>query len=286
MNLNADDIFTQENVNSTSQPGFLLNFANYREFKLLDKSLSQVISNLYEITTEQEVKYIPILPDGCMDIIFIIDNKGVKSYVIGIIPSVEGLYVGKNKHIIGIRFRPGGILQFLPVIPEEMKYSQIPLEMFFIESKQLYDELHNTNNFINRVDLIMKFLIKRMREFNCKDNLIHSCVNKIVFSKGMESVNELSDSTKYSTRYINKLFHKYLGLSPKTFSEIVRLQHTINYITNNQCNLLEIPYCCGYFDQSHMNRSFNKYLKISSKQVKENDFFCANHLKLNETFIL
>ncbi|NLK95258.1 MAG: AraC family transcriptional regulator [Clostridiales bacterium] len=280
------NFISNESTYSPIQPGFAINLPKYNEIKPHQKLLQNNISYFYEIiTSTEELKSIPIIPDGCMDIIFVIDENSIIPYLIGTASSLVGLDASSNKEIFGIRFYPGGLNSFFPLMANEINSSQIPLELLCNKSHNLSQEIINASSFESRISIIESFFCKEILNSNGKEILIQYCVDKIISTNGTITINTLSENTGYSTRYINKLFNEYIGFSPKNFCEIVRLQSTIEYIRkHNNYTLTSVSNVYGYYDQSHMNKDFNKFLNITSGYIYDNTFFYANQLNLSNVY--
>ena len=62
----------------------------------------------------------------------------------------------------------------------------------------------------------------------------YSMVDEITKVDGIINVNELSHTIGYTPRYINRLFNRDIGLSPKTFSKIICFQNVLLALGKNQ----------------------------------------------------
>ncbi|WP_082378426.1 helix-turn-helix domain-containing protein [Propionispora sp. 2/2-37] len=72
---------------------------------------------------------------------------------------------------------------------------------------------------------------------------------------------------------MNQLFGDYVGLSPKIFCEVVRMQHAMRNIKKAAyLSFADIANNSGYADQSHMNRNFKKYILHNTSIVKKDSF--------------
>ena len=69
---------------------------------------------------------------------------------------------------------------------------------------------------------------------------------------------ELADTLCISQDAFEKRFRKSMGVSPKSFSYIIRMKHIIANGVNKQ-TLSEIAYDAGYFDQSHFIKDFRLF---------------------------
>ena len=72
-----------------------------------------------------------------------------------------------------------------------------------------------------------------------------------------------------SERYLNRIFQERVGVSTKLFCELTQLQFSLHTIvTTKPKSLLSTAIACGYFDQTHMNRSYRKFLDCTASDIR------------------
>ena len=70
-------------------------------------------------------------------------------------------------------------------------------------------------------------------------------------------VAELSEALHLSPRTLERAFQDRLGLSPRTFRRIQRLQWVLERLRlEPTCSLAELAVECGYADHAHLTREF------------------------------
>lgn len=267
------------------QPGFGANLSFYRECKPMDKTIAKYIAYFYELKTcESKNLSIPIIPDGCMDIVFILSDQEYQSYIIGTALTFSGLLAMKNRYVLGIRFKPGAFKLFFDVEPSQILSQQIPFQSFIIKADIINEQLYWAKSFRQRADIMERFLITNMK-LRDKYAVIQYCIQRMVASKGLVNINALADEVNYSSRFINNLFRDYIGFSPKYLDEIIKLQSTVFLIANSKTTLCEIAFLSGFCDQSHMNRLIKKFLGGPSSTLLNQEFFTAEYHSLNNIYI-
>lgn len=272
-----------------AQPGFFANLSEYQERKPEPDAPDAFFGNIsffYEMSIpHQDLFSIPIIPDGCMDIIFIMDGNSVVPYVIGTATTLVGLDAYSTHSIFGIRFTPGGIQHFFPLDAKEISSTQVELGTVITGCSEMADRLLESNGFESRIQCVEKYLHSKLRPIKNKNEILQYCVQNIVDSLGSCTVRYLEEQTGYSARYINRLFCENIGFSPKIFCEIVRLQSAVSgIISSTNRRLCDISACCGYYDQSHMNRSCEKFLHVTAGYLTDKDFFHANRQNLVKAY--
>lgn len=94
-------------------------------------------------------------------------------------------------------------------------------------------------------------------------------VQYILEKKGMLSIKELTESFPYSNRSIERIFSKEVGASPYRFICLVRFNYIIRELqVPNHKPLAELIEDYNYFDQSHFEKDFKKFLGQSISAYK------------------
>ena len=87
----------------------------------------------------------------------------------------------------------------------------------------------------------------------------------------MNIIETLAKETGFTARYIGKVFERCVGISPKLYSQIIRLQVSMKrIIENDDDRLVDIAVSCGFFDHAHMNRVYKKLIRCSSGEFRKN----------------
>lgn len=94
---------------------------------------------------------------------------------------------------------------------------------------------------------------------NAIENPLEDSLNFIFSSKGMATVAELSETANLGERQLERLFKKYVGLSPKYYSRIIRFNYIFELIRSHNYSWAEIVYHSGYYDQSHFIKNFKAF---------------------------
>ena len=68
--------------------------------------------------------------------------------------------------------------------------------------------------------------------------------------------------TGLSLRHLERRFLADVGITPKTFARLVRLQAALGRIASGE-RLADVAHACGYYDQPHMTRDFSRLAEMS-----------------------
>lgn len=91
------------------------------------------------------------------------------------------------------------------------------------------------------------------------ENPLERVLALIFDSKGMAPVSELCKAASLGERQLQRLFKRYIGLSPKYYSRIIRFNHIFQLIKEGGHDWAEIIFLSGYYDQSHFIRNFKAF---------------------------
>ncbi|MFJ9774585.1 helix-turn-helix domain-containing protein [Kitasatospora sp. NPDC101157] len=87
-------------------------------------------------------------------------------------------------------------------------------------------------------------------------------------SRGLVPVHALVEGTGWSRRRLEQRFREQLGLAPKQAAGILRLQRTLRLLTapDGRFARADLAALCGYYDQSHLDRSFRGMVGCSPRE--------------------
>lgn len=84
-------------------------------------------------------------------------------------------------------------------------------------------------------------------------------VGEIFRKHGMISVKDVAGGLAITERYLEQLFKKFVGLSPKLFSRIVRFSYIFQLIKDKHPDWSDVVFQSGFYDQSHFIRNFKAF---------------------------
>ena len=75
----------------------------------------------------------------------------------------------------------------------------------------------------------------------------------------MVTVAVMATAAGVSERQLERLFKKYIGLSPKYYARIIRFNYIFKLIHLKNTSWAEVVYQSGFYDQSHFIRNFKAF---------------------------
>lgn len=247
-----------------------------------------------EIPAQPDVQRQLILPDGCIDIIFILGDD-VKRYTSGddfiIQPRemvlgqiTEPFYVEPTGSVnsFAARFYPYGFANFVEIPINQLANKETPLHILFGEqaSKTLANQVNQATDTAQRIKILENFLIDKLNESSTIDNIVKKTVDTLLETKGTSSINKILGDELSKRRQLERNFAKQIGISPKQLGKMIRLQATLKLLLNQQGeNLTEIGYESDYYDQAHFIKDFKEFTGTTPK-----DFLGDDKMALSSIF--
>lgn len=219
-------------------------------------------------------QYVPIVPDGCMAMVFkgnLYNDEPAEGFLCGATDEIKKVYVDREDYYVFMRFVPG---TGYSLIKNEKNAGIIYDTAISIKggvegAEQICSVLERDIPRTERAGLISKVIRVNLQKEPDR-YIIKYCTERIFRSQGNVKVEELAKETGFTARHIGKLFEKCIGLSPKVYAQIIKLQASMDkIIENNDKRLVEIALDCGFFDHAHMNRMYKKLIKTSSGEFKK-----------------
>lgn len=179
-------------------------------------------------------------------------------------------------------FHPFGSSALLRIPAVKLKNQILDLENFYpVETKSISDQILSSNNTFARIQIIEKFLIGRLKSTSL--NLASEAIKLINQNNGNLPVSKLTSFLNVSERHLQRAFIEHIGISPKRYSGITRIQHFLKLLRTNssQNSITGLAYDCGFYDQAHLIREMKNISGITPTQyLGRNNLLAANFLQI------
>lgn len=270
----------QTDILKPIQPYFVLRTSHYYKQVLMNYG----ISHFYEYTLDcQEEDHYMAVPDGCVDIMFQDNGSGVNACIAGTVLSHMDVKNESTKQYFGVRFLPSVLPAIADCSMEDLVNNTIDLKEV-AKCPDLLERVAEAKGLNNKISVFMKGYVAEMarleldgREYDSRHNLAEAVRHYIYAAGGEVRIKELEEYTGYTARYMNKVFHEIVGVSPKLFCKITKLQRMIQWMNQSDgLNLADFAVDYGYYDQSHFIKDFKEFTAMTPKQytkmLKEKDY--------------
>lgn len=222
------------------------------------------------VDTVGAVEQQKIIPDGFTEIIFHFGDPYRIKLSSAWATQPRDLIAGQiSKHfflentgrsdILGIKMRPAALTHLFGLEMDKLKDKVAHLDKVksAVPLRQLSKALRASSR-EDRMGILEEF-------FAANENLIPNdhpsdrAIESIRGTHGLISVGNVALELGVSERYLEKIFRKYVGLSPKFYARIVRFNYIFQLIKDNDPNWADVVFESGYYDQSHFIRNFKAF---------------------------
>lgn len=161
--------------------------------------------------------------------------------------------------LIGIIFYPHTMNCFFGLNPSELSESTADLADIDRSYRELGQQLQEAADNTSRIRLVENFLLKRLRvPQKSHFHMVKQSLDCLSPANGIRPLQNLWRYYQISERQFERVFKEYVGLAPRSFSEIIRFQRALSMFGQN-LNMTGISFDSGYYDQPQFIRSFKKF---------------------------
>lgn len=142
-------------------------------------------------------------------------------------------------------------------------------ERFSWLDKKLRGQLSEKASLSDMIRLTEMLLVKKLE--TAKNNvLVDKIVGDILLHQGALEIGRLSKDNFVSGRQMERLFHEYIGITPKKLCNLVRYQCLWkDIVSQNDFDIMDAVYKYGYTDSAHLMREFRRYHSLNIRAAKE-----------------
>jgi AraC-like DNA-binding protein len=225
-----------------------------------DQSLEHLVDKFWTLQNPSENGFEGvIMPDGNIDLLFIKSEHGkFQIQLTGLETKPKINIPSKNSQLLSISFKPLAVEYILhsPIADILNGMKVLPLDFWDFDT-----------SYFDHFDVFCAYATEQIKSFlpikidhrKCK------LLELLDITKGSMPVNELSDSTAWSARQINRYFKHHFGLGLKAYCNILRFSTSVQHIKNGILSPKE-----NYFDQAHFIKEVKKLSGVSPRELSKN----------------
>jgi len=191
-----------------------------------------------------------------------------KPVLIGQMKKLVFLELTENNYVIGIRFTPTGFSAFSSVPLYEITGQQISIETVLSNKvKFIEEQVEEANSIDKKISLVLDFLYQNL-DLKKSNSLVTAAVGHIVKRNGEIKIKELIQILNTSDKTLETKFKIYLGLNPKEFIKICRLNHfLLKYHKNKRLSFTTLGNDSNFYDQSHLIKEIKSISSFAPKEL-------------------
>jgi AraC-like DNA-binding protein len=159
--------------------------------------------------------------------------------------------------VVGTKFRPGGFHPFVRFPMVELTDASMALgEAFGPDGDALERAVLASADDREQIRLVESFLRARLPEQDEHVATIARIVRLMLDDPGITRVEDLTARFGMSARTLQRLFRRYVGVSPKWVLKRYRLHEAAERIADGRGDWAALAVELGYFDQAHFIEDF------------------------------
>lgn len=217
------------------------------------------------------------LPTGCMSLVF---HRGERlkvtnrdelqphSFICGQESRYSDVTSTGDIEMIVVVFQPHTAKIFFHLPVSLFRDMNIPIwDMEDIELSDLVKKIEDADNLEISIDLIEHFLLSRLLLENNYNIPRLAAVVRHINNSVQTNIKGLADIACLSEKQFCRVFSEHIGITPKDFLRIIRLQRTLSVLQHNPgIGFAQLSYECGFTDQSHMIKEFKLFSGYTPKE--------------------
>jgi AraC-like DNA-binding protein len=217
-----------------------------------------------------------VLPDCCPEIVFNLSERFLRVHSDREERQPGALFAGQmsrsimlrpsgNVKLFGIRLQPAGASCIVGFPANNITDAIVGFDdACGREGRELEERLNVATTFADRIAIFERWACRRLSRGADLDHLAAHASLLISEGRGAHAISAVANRIGVSERRLERHFKRSIGISPKTFSRIVRFQSVVRSVQNNATtDVLETALDLGYYDQSHLIRDFREFSGIT-----------------------
>lgn len=195
----------------------------------------------------------------------------------------KSIYRDYHSHLdigtIILRFSPGGLARILKEPLHSFRDKNVDLRDILPVQRviDLEDQLQQYSSIHGKIYLVQSFVLELLRVSSKEiDPVVLHCTSSMWGGSKMKSMEDLAKIYGISRRSLELKFRNFIGISPKTYQIITRLQSCLR-------NCQGHAYLDHFYDQSHFIRSIKKFTGQTPGDFMESRRLTKVGEKFNET---
>ncbi|MBB6632998.1 helix-turn-helix domain-containing protein [Cohnella thailandensis] len=196
------------------------------------------------------------------------DWTGTNSWVYGVPHPSYTRHLKGFGESVGVKFRPGGFYPYWRQELAKLTGNRMDCaEALGAEAAALEEGFWELPDDETRARRIERFLLDRLPEKDEQAELANRIVQSVIDDRNALRVEDVADRYGLSVRSLQRLFSRYVGVSPKWVLKRFRLQEAAERLEKGGAmNWAELSQSLGYYDQAHFIKDFKALLGMSPEE--------------------
>jgi AraC-like DNA-binding protein len=177
---------------------------------------------------------------------------------------------------MAVHFRPGGAYPFLGIPLSELENAYVGLDdIWGCAGRELHERLIDAPTVVARFGILEAFLLSQPWSSVRRHPGAAAAVDAIETNPSIRMA-DLRDLVGMTTKRLIALFRAEVGLSPKAYARIRRLQAALRLL--GSMSGAQAAAEVGYFDQAHFIREFRSFTGMTPREYTEQRLVLPSHV--------
>jgi AraC-like DNA-binding protein len=162
--------------------------------------------------------------------------------------------------MFGIKLKPYAVTQLFGIDMKTIVDTVIPLPAQIRPPLSLVATQLNDGFVVEQIVELCESVLKNIVGTRTNpQNGIEEAIHLISTRNGMVTIQELINHCRLGERQLERLFRKYIGLSPKFYSRVIRFNYIFELYKYDNPDWADIVHQAGFYDQSHFIKNFKAF---------------------------
>jgi AraC-like DNA-binding protein len=232
------------------RPGDGLRFGRYAP----GPGLAGHVDSYWTLDVDRPPATVSVVADGLVDLTFEFGTPP-GAWVTGPLPAAETYRHEQPVRLLGVSLQPGAALPVLGVSVASLPAHWSPLSTVVGPvAGVLVDRLVGAPTVPQRLAVLDTFIAARLAGTR-QDGRLGKAIGAVLATDGGAGVPALARAAATSPRHLGRLFDEWVGMSPKRFARIVRVQAVLRRLgAEPDADLAGLAAELGFADQAHLTR--------------------------------
>jgi AraC-like DNA-binding protein len=245
---------------------------SYRQFRPA-RDLAALV-DAYWITEagprrECEVPTDRVLPDGCIDLVFVRTAAGARLFSSPLIEEPTLLDPSSEEWFVGVRMRTAMSGAVLPVSPVECRDRAIDAVELDPRFSELEERLVACATPERALAILRGEVDRRARAHldHVPPARVRGALALLTGGPPWRSHDEVASAVGIAPRSLHRDIVRWTGHAPKVLARIARMQHALARLRANERSLAEVAAASGFADQPHMTRELRRLTGLRPSEL-------------------
>ncbi len=191
------------------------------------------------------------------------------SSIVGVMTGAFTRVLEEQGRVFGVKFHPGAFFPWVREDAQRWTDRRVPLVRWCsVDVEALEHAIFSQPSSLAMAERIESFLLERAPAPDATSARLRVLVERARHDRSITKVVHLARLSKWSLRALQRIFARYVGVSPKWVIQRFRLQEASNAVLQPQVELAQLAAELGYADQAHFIRDFKRLIGATPAEYR------------------